>query len=85
MVNVMGSLPASTSTQFHLSQVDWLKILRIFLVQVLGIVASELPKLAGYTYVYKGTDYTTEVVLVVNTGAELIRRFLAGQKAAASV
>lgn len=81
-MNPLGSLPASSSQQFHLDKVDFQKIARFLLVQAGGLVLTFLPTMAGYTYVYHGTDYTVIVVTVVNTAAEALRRWLTGQKAA---
>jgi len=77
----LGPLPGDTSKQFHLNQIDWLKILRIFLIQVGGIFLTEVPKLVGMNYVWKGVDYTPYVILIVNCLAEMVRRWLTGQKA----
>jgi hypothetical protein len=79
-MNPLGALPASTSRQFSLNAIDWKKILRLLLVQILGLFLSTgVPALLGYHYVFNGVDYTGSVVIVVSTLAEALRRFLAGQ------
>jgi hypothetical protein len=79
-MSVLSALPASTSPQFSLSTVDWKKILRMLLVQLIGLALSAgVPALLNYHYVYNGVDYTGFAVVGVNTLAEAARRFLAGQ------
>lgn len=79
-MNPLGTLPATDSAQFSLSKLDWQKILRMAIVQLMGLTLSAgVPALLGYHYVYGGVDYTGIVVVAVNTGAEAMRRFLAGQ------
>jgi glycerol uptake facilitator-like aquaporin len=79
-VGALGNIPPSHSQQFTLSKIDWQKILRMLLVQVIGIFLSAgVPALLNWHYVYKGVDYTAVVVVVVNTLAEAARRFLSGQ------
>ena len=80
-MNPLAKLPESNSPQFTLNKLDWQKILRFLLVQLAGLVLTFLPILAGYKYVFNGTDYTVIVVTVVNTLAEALRRWLTGQKA----
>lgn len=80
-MNPLGQLPASQSPQFSLNALDAQKILRFLLVQILGLVVSLGAKwLLGFHYVYAGQDYTAEVVMAVNTVAELARRFVSGVK-----
>jgi hypothetical protein len=77
-MNVLGQLPASTSTQFHLNTLDWVKILRFLIVQLAGLfVTLGVPNLLRFTYVWKGTDYTPYVLILVNAAAEAARRLLA--------
>jgi hypothetical protein len=77
-MNIIGPLPASTSTQFHLNALDWVKILRFFVVQLAGLfVTLGVPNLLRFTYVWKGTDYTPYVLVFVNAAAEAARRFMA--------
>lgn len=78
MANPLGSLPASTSPRFTLDKTDVLKVVRFLMMQGAGLLISEAPKLMGMTYVYKGVDYTPDVLIVVSAAAELARRFLAG-------
>lgn len=79
-MNPLGALPASTSKQFSLSALDWKKLLRLLLIQILGLFLSTgVPALLGYHYVFGGVDYTGFVVIIVGTLAEAVRRFLAGQ------
>jgi hypothetical protein len=76
-MNILGTLPISTSPQFHLNSVDWLKVLRFLLVQAIGLfVTIGAPFLLKFTYTLKGTDYTPYVLVVVNAAAEAARRFL---------
>lgn len=77
-MNVLGSLPASDSKQFSLDVLDWQKILRFVLVQIAGLVLSMVPVWLGYHYTFQGHDVTPEVVLIINTLAEAIRRWLSG-------
>lgn len=67
------------SPRFSLNSIDYQKIARFLAVQLVGFLLTLVPKAAGATYVYKGTDYTAIVVLVVNTASEAARRWLAGQ------
>jgi hypothetical protein len=49
------------------------------LVQIIGLfVTLGVPWLLKLSYVWNGHDYTAEVLIVVNAGAELARRFLTG-------
>lgn len=77
-MNPLGSLPAHSSDQFTLNKTDALKILRFVLVQLAGLFVSLVPTLIGYHYFYKGMDYTPMVIIVVNTLAEVARRFVSG-------
>lgn len=78
-MNPLAPLPASTSPQFSLNKIDWQKILRAALVQLASLFLTlGLPALLNFKYVIKGTDYTPIVLLVVNGGAEAVRRFVAG-------
>lgn len=78
-MNPLNDLPASTSKQFSLNKLDGLKILRFLLVQLIGLLVTLAPTLAGYTYRFHGKDYTTEVLLVGSTLVEAARRWLAGR------
>ena len=79
-MNPLGSLPASNSAQFTLNTIDWLKVLRILLVQLLGLFVTYAPVLSGYHYVVMGQDITPVVLILINTALELARRFLAQSK-----
>jgi hypothetical protein len=77
-MNILGQLPASTSQQFSLNALDWEKVLRFVLVQLLGLfVTLAVPALLKFTYIWNGTDYTPYVLIAVNGAAEAARRFLA--------
>ena len=78
-MNPLGGLPSSSSAQFSLNKIDWLKLERLVLVECIALALALAPKLTGYSYVWNGTDYTAEVVLVVNVLTEAGRRWLAGQ------
>lgn len=76
----LGNLPPSDSPAFSLNAVDWMKILRALIVQVVGLfVTLGVPYFTKFKYTYKGADYTPLVLVLVNTMAEAGRRFLAGQ------
>jgi hypothetical protein len=78
-MNPLGSLPATSSPQFSISAIDWEKICRAALVQVISLfVTLGVPRLLSFTYIYHGVNYTPEVLLVVNGAAEAARRFLTG-------
>ena len=79
-MNPLSQLPQSSSKQFSLDSIDLQKILRFLIVQILGLFVSMAPVLAGYHYAWSGVDFTPIVVVLVNTGAESIRRFLNGGK-----
>jgi len=69
--------PPSTSKQFSLNVIDWIKIFRFMLVQLVGLfVTFGVPHLLSFRYVWKGTDYTAAVIFLVNGLAEAGRRFL---------
>lgn len=74
-MSVLGKLPASDSPQFSVNALDWQKIGRMALVQVAGLLVGIAPMLTGFRYVIHGVDLTPVVVLIVNAGAELLRRF----------
>jgi len=79
-MNPLGQLPASTSPQFSLSKVDWIKILRYLVILGASLFVTEVsPYLGHFTYVYHGHDYTTDVLWAVAGLAEMARRFLSGQ------
>lgn len=76
-MNPLGPMPGTSSEQFSLNTLDWMKILRFLLVQVIGVfVTMVVPWALGLTYVYNGHDFTAIVVMLVNTLAEAGRRFL---------
>lgn len=77
--NPLGGQLASNSPQFSLNGLDWMKVLRFVLVQVIGLLLTFAPTLAGMAYKWRGVDYTPIVVMVVNGAAEAARRFLAGR------
>lgn len=76
-MNPLAPLPASNSTGGSLNKLDWQKIGRMMLVQLSGLVLTFVPNMLGMKYVYKGTDYTPIVLIVVNGAAETLRRFAA--------
>jgi hypothetical protein len=79
-MNPLKALPASTSKQFSLSLLDWKKILRAAIVQLLALFLSAgVPALLQWHYVFRGVDYTGIVVTLVGLVAEALRRFLAAQ------
>ncbi len=76
-MNPLGSLPPSNSPQGTLNKTDWKKIGRMMLIQGIGLfVTLGVPLLLNFHYVIAGTDYTPEVLVVVNGVAEVLRRFL---------
>jgi hypothetical protein len=75
-MNLFGKLPASNSPQFSLNALDWHKIRRLALTQLVGLFVSVTPMLLGFTYKFHGTDYTPIVVTVVGWLAEAGRRFV---------
>lgn len=77
-MNPLGSLPGASSTPGTLNTLDWQKILRALLVQLISAFVVLAPKLAGMTYIYKGTDYTPAVLIVINGATEAGRRLLTG-------
>jgi hypothetical protein len=77
--NPLGALQGTSSRQFHLNSLDLQKAGRMVLVQIIGLfVTLGVPWLLKLSYVWNGHDYTAEVLIVVNAGAELARRFLTG-------
>ena len=68
-MNPLGSLPGASSTPGTLNTLDWQKILRALLVQLISAFVVLAPKLAGMTYIYKGTDYTPAVLIVMPINA----------------
>ena len=77
-MNPLGPLTGPQSPQFSLNKLDWMKILRFFMVQLSGLFLTlAVPALLKFTYVWKGTDYTPYVLILVNAGAEAARRFVA--------
>ena len=77
-MNPLGSLQGASSPQFSLNALDWKKILRFFLVQVVGLFLTiGVPFLLKFTYTWHGTEYTPYVLVFVNAAAEAARRFLA--------
>lgn len=79
-MNPLGKLPASDSPQFSLNKLDWQKLGRMALVQAAGFVATALPMLAGFTYKFKGVDFTPVVVIFVGWLGEALRRFVSGRQ-----
>ncbi len=77
-MNPLTPLTGPQSQQFSLNKLDWEKILRFFIVQMVGLFLTiGVPYLLKFTYTLKGTDYTPYVLVLVNAGAEAARRFLA--------
>lgn len=72
----LGKLPASNSPQFSVNALDWAKIRRLVLVQIAGLLVGFAPMLTGFRYQYKGIDVTPMVIMGINTGAEILRRFM---------
>lgn len=86
-MNPLGQLPASSSDGASLNKMDWLKVLRMLLVQLISIfLTMAVPAMTKATYVYHGKgwtyDFTPYVLIVVSCIAELGRRWLAGQNPA---
>lgn len=76
-MNPLAALPPSTSAQYSLNSLDWKKIRRMMLIQGGGLFLTlGVPWLLNFHYVLGGTDYTAEVLVVVNGVAEALRRFL---------
>jgi hypothetical protein len=79
-MNPLTPLPASNSQQFSLNKVDWQKIARAAMVQAASLFLTlGVPWLLNFKYMYRGTDYTPMVLLVVNGAAEALRRFVSGR------
>lgn len=77
-MNPLTPLTGPQSPQFSLNLLDWKKILRFFIVQLIGLFLTlGVPFLLGFKYTLKGTDYTPYVLVFVNAAAEAARRFLA--------
>lgn len=77
-MNPLTPLTGPQSKQFSLNELDWKKILRFFIVQLVGLFLTiGVPYLLKFTYSWKGSDYTPYVLVVVNALAEAARRFLA--------
>jgi hypothetical protein len=77
--NPLGPLQGTSSQQFHLNTLDFQKVGRMVLVQIIGLgLTLGVPWLLKLSYVWKGHDYTPDVLIVVNCVAELGRRFLTG-------
>lgn len=76
-MNLLTSLPASTSPQFKLNSLDWQKIGRMALIQLVGLGVSMIPMFMGFSYKLHGTDYTPIVVLALGWLLEAGRRFSA--------
>lgn len=76
-MNPLAPIQGPQSRQFSVNKTDLLKVLRFLFVQLVGLFLTYVPTLAGMSYVWKGKDYTTEVLIVVNALAELARRYLA--------
>jgi hypothetical protein len=77
--NPLGALQGQSSQQYAVNALDFRKVGRMVLVQLIGLfVTLGVPYLLKLSYVWHGHDYTAEVLIVVNAGAELARRFLTG-------
>lgn len=74
--NPLGPLQGTTSQQFSVNKLDFMKVGRMLLVQLIGLFVTSVPMLMGMRYVWGGHDYTPEVLIVVNAAAELARRWL---------
>lgn len=82
-MNPLGTLPGSTAPRYSINTLDLQKILRFLLVQIIGLALTMgVPYLTGLHYVWGGIDYTPQVVILVNTAAEAVRRFLSGDSPA---
>jgi len=81
-MNLLGKMPAATSPSGQLNSLDMWKVFRMGLVLIGGEVLTNVPKWMGMQYVYKGVDYTPYVQIALTAGAEMLRRWLAGQPAA---
>lgn len=76
-MNPLAPITGPQSPRFAVNWTDIKKVLRFLFVQLIGLFITYLPTLRGFSYVWHGKDYTTEVLIVVNALAELARRFLA--------
>jgi len=77
--NPLGPLRGASSQQGSLNALDFRKAGRMLLVQLIGLgLTLGVPALLKLSYVWKGHDYTPDVLIVVNCLAELGRRFLTG-------
>ena len=75
-MNPMKQLPNSTSKQFSLDLVDFAKVARMLLVQVIGLLLTFVPTFMGYSYVYHGVDLTPFVTVAIGALAEAGRRYV---------
>lgn len=75
--NPLGPIQGASSQQFSINKTDMKRVGRLVLVQLIGLgVTLGVPALLKLHYVWGGHDYTAEVLVVVNSIAELARRFL---------
>lgn len=82
-MNPLGQLPASTSPSGTLSSTDWLKTLRMMLIQAAGVLLTlgfkwVLAQSNLHPFILFDQDITVPVVAIVNGLLELVRRYFAG-------
>lgn len=82
-MNPLGQLPASTSQSGTLSSNDWLKTLRMMLIQLAGVLLTlgfkwVLAQLNLHPFILFNQDITIPTVAIVNGFLELVRRYFAG-------
>ena len=80
-MNVLGSLPSSSSGRYSLDGLDVTKLIRMFLVLLVSGFVQQASTLAGATYVWHGVDFTPYVVVLIPLLLEAARRFLSGDSA----
>lgn len=77
---LLGQMPASDSPKFELNALDWQKIGREALMNVIPVAVPVLTTMEGFRYqLANGTDYTIAVVVGLRLLLEVIRRLTAGQ------
>jgi hypothetical protein len=76
-MNPLGALPASSSAGKSLNRVDWMKLVRMAIIQILSaFLTLGVPYLLGQMWVFGGHDYTPVVITLTPIVAEAIRRYL---------
>lgn len=80
-MNILGSLPTSTSVGGKLDSLDFAKLLRMGLVLAAsGVVTFIAPKIGSFSYVWHGIDFTSVVIPATALLVEGLRRFIASSK-----